>query len=272
MSDPSIIVRASSWATMFRCAYSWEGTHLLGMSMPSSPRATLGVGIHRSAAVFDQGRIDGSGVTIMDAVGALIDTIYKPTFDVDWSTDPTLTQHEAEVIGRTLHGRYCAEISPQFTYVAVERETTPLDIECGSGVVVRVTGTMDRSRSRIGAAGGKGIVDLKSGGRAVSKGVAVTKGHRAQVGTYELLEEHTTGEPVTEPAEIVGLKTKGKPEVAVGEIRNAKELLVGTPTMRGLIEYAADMFRTGLFPPNSHGWHCDRRYCARWNVCSYKDE
>lgn len=266
---PALTVRASSWGELFDCAYRWEGKHILGMRGQVGIAAVLGTAIHASTAAFDQGRIDGTGLTPDDTAGVLVDKLHHPNDDYV-TRDEDLTVAEAEKIGLTLHSRYCTEMSPRYTFRAVEMATKPLHIDCGNGVVICLTGTMDRSRIKV-VSSGIGIADLKSGARAVQKGAANTKGHAAQVGTYELLFEHTTGEAVTEPAEIIGLKTAGKPEVATGEIRNAKLQMTGTPEQKGLIEFAAVMFKTGLFPPNPNSVLCSQKYCARWLLCPFHD-
>ncbi|THG87072.1 PD-(D/E)XK nuclease family protein [Pseudomonas sp. A-1] len=263
-------VRASSWGSLFDCGYRWEGVHLLGMKSPSSPRALLGTAIHASTAAFDAARIAGQELSAFDAAEHLVETLRHPEFDVDWRGSD-LTPSEAEATGLTLHTRYCLDISPRYQFVAVELETKPLEINCGGGVVVRLTGTLDRARIKRDC-DGIGIADVKTGGAAVSQGVAKTKGHKPQLGTYELLYEHTTGEPCTAPAEIIGLKTKGRPETGTGEIIGARELMVGTEDYPGLIQFAADMFRTGLFPPNPQSPLCSARYCVRWKTCPYKAE
>lgn len=262
-------VRASSWGELFDCAHRWEGKHLLGMRNPVGIAAVLGTAIHASTAAFDQGRIDHSGLTPDDTAGVLVDRLRNPA-DEYVERDEDLSVDEAEKIGLILHARYCTEVSPRYTFRAVEMETVPLIIDCGNGILVRMTGTMDRSRIKVGE-DGLGIADLKSGARAVEKGAAKTKGHGAQVGTYEMLFEHSTGDQITEPAEIIGLKTGGKPEIATGEIHNAKRLMVGTTDQRGLIDFAAEMFRSGLFPPNPSSILCSEKYCARWATCHYHD-
>lgn len=262
-------VRASSWAALFDCAYKWEGANLLGMRKPSGLRALLGTAIHASTAVFDQARVNHEDVRPDDAAGVLVDTIAKPAFDVDWSQDD-LSKGDATRIGLALHSKYCLEVSPRFSFVAVEMQTKPLDIDCGGGVVVRITGTMDRCRIKK-ATGGIGIQDLKSGVQAVQKGEAKTKGHSAQIGTYEMLTQHTLGEEITEPADIIGLKTSGTPEVAVGQIRHARRVMVGDDQHQGLIHFAADMFHSGLFPPNPQSLLCSEKYCARWHKCPYHE-
>lgn len=266
---PSLTVRASSWAGLFDCAYRWEGIHLLKMRNIVGLRAALGTAIHASTAVFDSARITGATVTPMDAAGVLVDKLRDPENEFDPNRDD-ITMPEAEKVGISLLTKYCAEVSPRYEFVAVEMETKPLDIDCGSGVVVRLTGTMDRARIRK-AATGVGIADLKSGSAAVQKGVAVTKGHGPQVGTYELLYEHTTGEPVTDAAEIIGLKTKGTPEIATGTITNGKKVMVGTEDHPGLIEFAAEMFRSGRFYPNPKSLLCSDKYCPRHATCPFHD-
>lgn len=273
MSGPALpaafAVRASSWGELFDCAHRWEGKHILGMRNAVGIAAVLGTAIHASTAAFDQGRIDGAGLSADDTAGVLVDKLRNPS-DEYTHRDEDMTVPEAEKVGLILHSRYCTEMSPRYTFRAVEMATKPLDIDCGSGVVVRLTGTMDRARFYENS-GGVGIKDVKTGARAVEKGVAKTKGHAAQVGTYELLYEHTTGEAITEPAGIIGLKTAGKPEIAEGAIHNAKQRMVGTVDQKGLIEHAAVMFKTGMFPPNPASVLCSEKYCARWSKCNFHD-
>lgn len=266
---PSMTVRASSWAGLFDCAYRWEGIHLLGLRNVVGLRAALGTAIHAGTAVFDQARITGDSVSADDAAGVLVDKLHDPENEFDPARDD-LTIPEAEKIGVTLLSKYCFEVSPKYNFVAVEMETNPLDIDCGGGVIVRLTGTMDRARIRKGDHG-VGIADLKSGSAAVQKGVAVTKGHGPQVGTYELLYEHTTGEPITDDAKIIGLKTKGAAEIATGIVKNAKRAMVGTEDQPGLIEFAAEMFKTGRFFPNPKSLLCSDKFCPRHNACIFHD-
>lgn len=268
MNEPSIVVRASSWGALFDCAMRWEGIHLLDMRNTVGIRAALGTSIHAGTAAFDQGRIDLDGTTADSAVGAFLDKLHDPENEFDPRKDD-LTMKNAEKIGAVLVTRYCSEISPRYDFEAVEMTTKPLDIDCGGGIVVRLTGTLDRSRIRR-TSGGIGISDIKSGSTAVQDGVAKTKGHAAQLGTYELLYEHSTGNQITEPGEIIGLKTIAKPEVGTGIINNARQIMTGTEQQHGLIEFAAEMFRAGLFPPNPSSRLCSEKYCPRFSTCHFK--
>lgn len=274
MSEP-FRIRASSWSTLFDCAHRWEAVHLLKMFKPSGLRAALGTAIHASTAAYDKARVQGvEDYTPMDAAEVFVDTLHHPKQDTVL-VDPDLSVAQAEKIGLTLHARYCTTISPRFHYVAVEMETKPLVIDCGGGVQIQLTGTMDRARAIVDEYGAR-IADLKTGTRATENVPntralrrAKTKGHAPQLGTYELLYEHTTGEAVTGPGEIIGLNTGPTPEVLVGEVLNAKEQLLGDERSPGLIQYAAAMFRTGLFPPNPQSVLCSEKYCPRWQSCKF---
>lgn len=267
-------VRASSWGGLFDCAHRWEATHILGFRMPSGPRAALGTAIHAGTAHYDGKRVQGIEVDSMEAGEVLVDSLRNPKDDVDWKADRSININDAERIGLTLLSRYVNDVAPRFHYTSVEMETKPMIIDCGSGVQIQLTGTMDRTRA-IADDYGVRIADLKTGTRATTRDddgnvvAAVRGGFKPQIGTYELLYEHTTGEMVTGPGEIIGMNTGNKPEIAVGEIVNARQTLVGTEDSPGLLQYAAVMFRTGLFPPNPSSTLCSPKYCARWAKCNH---
>lgn len=261
-------VRASSWGRLFDCAFAWEGVNLLGMRSPSSPRALLGTAVHAGTAAFDAARVLGQPISPFDAAEALVQTLRNPGEDVNWRGSD-ISQHDAERIALHLHGDYCNRWSPRYEFQAVELTTTPLVIDCGGGQLVELTGTLDRSRI-IASTGRPRIADVKTGRAAVAEGTAKTRGHAAQVGTYQLLYEHTTGEATDDTSEIIGMKTAGKPEIATGTIQGAKQMMVGTEEFPGLIEIGASMFRTGLFPPNPSSQLCSERYCPRWKSCRYR--
>jgi hypothetical protein len=268
---PSIYkVRASSWGELFDCGYKWEAKHLLGMTMPSGPRALLGTSIHAGTAAFDSARMNGSPISAYEAGDYMVKALREPEYEVDWSSDDSITLQSAQDVGLQLLTMYCNVWAPQYEFAAVEMETKPLTIDCGGNIHVVLTGTLDRSRI-FKKSGKKGIADVKTGSSAVEKGAAKTKGYRPQLGTYELLYEHSTGESISADAEIIGMKTKGNIQIANGFIKNAKQMMIGTNEHPGLIEIAAEMFKTGLFPPNPTSNLCNKKYCVRWNSCPYRD-
>jgi len=260
-------VRASSWGRLFDCAMAWEGEHILGMRKPSGLRAQLGTGIHAGTAAFDSGRLAGEPISLDDACEVFVHTLKNPEQDVDYRQDD-LTVRDAEKIGLVLTVKYCTEIAPNMDYVSVEMPLEPLLIDCG-GVTVKLTGTMDRARV-VRTAGGKVINDLKTGGRVIANGEVVVQGRSAQLGTYQIMSEQTDGEE-TFGAQITGLQTTAKAAVGVSRVFDAKKIMLGTEDEKGLIEYAAGMFKTGLFPPNPQSQLCSPKYCARWKTCMYHE-
>jgi hypothetical protein len=251
------------------CAHRWEAKYILGMTGRPSAPAWLGTSIHAGTAIFDTARAIGKEGSIHEATDTFVETLNSGE-DVDWRGSD-ISKPEAESIGVVLTAKYCQEISPQFNYVGVEMETKPFDIEV-DGIIIRLTGTMDRARASVGNSG-VGISDIKSGKRAVDQetGKASVKGHAPQLGIYELLYEHTTGAKVTEPATIVGLQTTKQVKVGVGTITNAREQLIGADGEHGLLEYAALMIKAGMFPPNPKSALCSEKFCVRYQSCKFKE-
>ncbi|WP_439891576.1 PD-(D/E)XK nuclease family protein [Ralstonia sp. 25C] len=269
MSTPvdTFRVRASSFGRLMDCAHSWEWTYIDGKGKPAGLRALLGIALHASTATNDQALIEGRKVTPLESAAVFVDELNHPKQEVDYGSDD-LTKKEAQTIGLALHTMYCTTVAPHMRYIDVETKLTPMPIQCG-GVIIELTGTMDRARV-CETARGPVIPDLKSGRGVVVNGMAKIKGRSAQLGIYQLLYEHTKNVR-TAGAQVIGLGTTSKPAVAVSQVFDARRVIVGDNDSPGLIEYAADMFRTGLFPPNPSSVLCDKRYCARWDSCKFHE-
>lgn len=261
-------IRASSFGGLFDCAYRFEGEQLMKLSRATSLRAWLGTSIHASTAAFDQAKLDGKPISANDAADVFVQTLYEPHEAVDFK-DPKLALRDAERIGLTLHARYCAEIAPLMRYESIEMPLKRFEIDCGDGITIQLTGTMDRARVASTDAG-KVIADLKTGGRLITEGVVSIKGRAAQLGTYQMLSEYTDGQK-TAGAQILALQTTSTTQVGISKVFDAKRQLVGTEQHPGLIEMAAKMFKAGLFPPNPQSTLCDKRFCARWAACPYHE-
>lgn len=260
-------IRASSLSELFDCPRRWSAKHLEGLRLPTSGAAQLGTAVHAGTALFDQSRIVQAGLTIDDCIGQVVDAIYKPETDVDWSDS---SPKEAEQIATALHKKYCREISPRFEFAAVEATCNQLDIpELG----ISLTGTTDRIYydARNDA---YGIADLKTGKAAVgSDGTVKTSGHAAQMAVYEVLAEQATGHAIDAPAKIVGLqtaKTEASRRVGIGEIHDAKELLVGSDDEPGLLELASGFIKSGNFFGNPRSSLCSSKYCPAYNLCRFR--
>ena len=160
--------------------------------------------------------------------------------------------------------------SPQSrNYVAVEATCERLEI---IDLGLALTGTTDRITTN--ALGDLGIADIKTGKTAVAAdGTVRTAGHAAQIGVYELLASAAIGQPITAPAEIIGLqvaKTDKGRRAAVGLITGARELLVGTEEQPGLLQMAARMIRSGDFYGNPKSQTCTEKYCPVFHGCRWR--
>lgn len=265
---PSVYtVRASAWPNIFDCSHRFEGEHILGLKRPAGIRLHLGTSLHAGSAAFDSSRLPGARpISIDDATQVFVTTLRNPEREVDYSKDD-ITPRTAETIGISLLTRYCGEISPRLTFRSVEQPLDPLDIDCGDGMVVRLTGTMDRARV-IAGIDGDVIADLKSGSRAIENGIVVTKTHVPQIGTYQILYERTA-QRSTSGGQIIALCTAAKPRLGVSPLFDGKTVMLGTEDAPGLIQYAAAKFRRGLFDPNPASKFCTARTCARWDTCKF---
>ena len=264
------------------------------MRRPSSLRSSLGTAIHAGTAAFDQARLEQNPIRPDDAADVFIDALRNPEDEVDYQGD-NITLNDAEIIGLALTVKYCVDIAPKFRFKSVEMKLNPLAVDCGNGVTIRLTGTMDRARtayyetlpiegsenellipSQAGGivvppqAGGIVIPDIKSGARIIEDGQVSLKGKSAQLGAYQLMYEDTAGEP-TIGGQIIALQTTRKAETGVSRIVDGKRVMWGTNTDKGLIEMAAVMFKSGFFPPNPQSQLCSQKFCARWTTCIYHD-
>lgn len=262
----TVVVRASALPDFFDCPARAEAKHLLGKRMPTSGKALLGKAIHKSTAVYDESVITGAGITVKEAAAAAVDAIHKPDEEVDLADDEN--PRDLERIALNLHGRYCLEIAPSQQYVAVEVRCERVDI---TDIGLALTGTTDRVR-KVGE--GRGISDLKSGKTAVrSDGHVETKGAAYQLGVYEILAEQATGEPITAPAQIIGLQTGKTPvaqRVGTGEMDRPRDVLIGEPGVPGILEALAHMIHAGNFPGNPRSMLCHERYCPIYQTCKYR--
>lgn len=257
-------IRASSLGELFDCPARWQAKNLLKMRMPGNGKAHLGTSLHASTAAFDQAVLNGSPITIADAADVFIDTLRKPEDVIDWGDD---NPKDAEKVGLILNTRYCADIAPRQQYAAVEVQCDKVAI---TDLGITLTGTADRIRV---VDGEYGIADLKSGGRAVgSDGVAVVSGHGAQLAIYEFLAEMTFKQPMTLPAQIIGLQTaKTTARVGLGHIPNVRQALIGTEEDPGLLHHASAIIKSGSYYGNAKSMLCSAKFCPKYSTCKFKN-
>jgi hypothetical protein len=274
MSLRVVTIRASALADFLDCPARAEAKHLLGKKCPQSPGALLGTALHRSTAAFDSSRLNGAqGLTVRDSAGAAVDAIHKPTEDVVYADEDSSRgfskPQEVEDVALALHARYCLEIAPTQHYAAVEVKCERLEI---TDIGLALTGTTDRVRQ---VASGHGISDLKSGQTAVkADGTVETKGHRYQIGVYELLAEKASGLPITQGGEVIGLQAgktaKGQRVARSAPIHGARDVLLGEPDSPGILEIIAHQIHAGIFPGNPRSILCHEKYCPIYNTCKFR--
>lgn len=262
-----VTVRASALSDFFDCPARAEAKHLLGKRCPTSGNALLGKAIHASTAVFDQSKLDNTGITIKESAAAAVDAIHKPDEDVHLEEDESAKDIEA--IAVALHSRYCLEIAPKQEYLAVEVKCERLEI---TDLGLALTGTTDRIRV---TEEGNGIADLKSGKSAVkADGTVETKGARYQIGVYELLAEKASGVPITAPGRVIGLQTgkteKGQRVALSAPMEGARDVLVGDGESPGILEMVSRMINAGAFPGNPRSMLCHPKYCPIYATCKYR--
>ena len=261
----SAIIRASSWADLFDCPARWYAKNIQGLRLPSSGAAALGTAVHAGTGLFDGAKAQGEQPSLEAAIETSVEAVRNPDQEVAWDED--LTPGKAIDTAAALTEGYITTIGAHRTYAAVEVQCEALEIATQHGTVT-ITGTTDRVRKDEN--GALGITDLKTGSQAVgADGRAVTKGHHLQLGIYQIMAEQALQAPMTGPAEIVGLKTKGKAAVGTGIIEDVKTPLIGDELHTGLIEMAAQMLSTGLFPPNPKSLSCSVKYCPAFPTCPY---
>lgn len=265
MSD--ITIRASSFAELFDCPARFKARNIDNMRSRSSGAAHLGTSLHAGTGLFDQAIIEGTPVSVDDAVDCFVDMVRSPDFDVDWGELPI---SQAIDTGVLLTTRYCQDIAPSASYEAVELQCNPLTIAMSNGVKITLTGTVDRVRMKDDK---RGISDLKSGARIIKNGEVDTDKHTVQLGTYELLEvlvKNTTGQDMTLDAEIIALPTTGRATPQVATVRRPSKVLLGDSEHTGLLDVAAAMVKSGAFFGNTKSVLCSEKYCPAYATCWWR--
>ena len=258
-------LRASSISDLFDCAKRWEARNVLKVHQPSSGAAHLGTAIHAGTGAYDTAALTGAHISIDDATGVLIDTLYTTDTDIDWDDD--INPKKSEPIARKLLSGYCDTIAPAHEYVAVESRCDDLSIAI-DGVILTLTGTIDRVRRENGQFG---ISDIKTGKTAVATDGSVNAAkHTMQLGAYEILAQHSLGVALTAPAEIIGMQTNAKARIGSGITDAPRDVLLGDDNRIGLLEIAASIMKAGLFPPNSRSMLCNEKYCPIYRKCGYR--
>lgn len=265
MSD-AIPIRASSIASIMDCPLRGLSIQLgLVKQLPTTAPACIGSAAHLSTAAFDKAGLDGDPMSVYDASDLAEKYIKDPPEEVNWGK---ITEKQAINRAIGVHNRYCFDIAPKIKYDHVELTLDPLIVDC-DGVDIELTGTLDRiyegktKEKKVG----HGILDIKTGVRVLTQKPGK---HKAQLGVYELLAENTLGIKMNLPGLIGQLQTSADYEVAVAEVDNAREALLGNQYQMGLLGHMAHMIKSGDWYGNSSSWLCSDKYCPLYSGCIFK--
>ena len=136
---------------------------------------------------------------------------------------------------------------------------------------ITIGGTTDRVYKT--ADGQVGVADIKTGKTIVgTDGTVKTASYAPQIGLYELLIQYGLGQPVDAPALILGLqaaKTAKGMRSGVGEITNAKGMLLGDEYGPGMLEMASKLLQSGSFYGNPRSNLCSAKFCPCYQQCKY---
>lgn len=271
-------IRASSFWEVLDCPKRWASKYIEGLRTPATAPARIGTAVHRSTAVYDESRVEGTDfVSIDDSADVVVDTIRNPDEEVDWMG---MNIDKAIEIGVGCHTKYCSEIGSHMEFAAVEQTledlTVSIELDAERSVELTLTGTLDRIRHEADEkyddqgipiiVEGWGICDVKTGARAASQNPSR---HKAQLGVYELLASQL-GHNINLPAQILALQTSSNYKAEVHTVDGARDLLVGTADDPGLLTFVADMLEREFFFGNASSLMCNEKYCPAWNHCRFR--
>ena len=281
MSDLDFTIRASSIAELVDCPQRWAAKYLMGERLPATAPAIIGTAVHKSTAEYDRSRLDKNEARWLscDDTAEIVEEVLRdPPEEVNWGG---VTKEKAKAIGIGCHSRYCFDVAPLQFYTHVEATLTemPIEIDLADGrtVTITLTGTLDRVRElaeEYEAPDGTpqfnvsyGIADVKTGGRALSQSPSR---HKAQLGVYELLAEHSLDTRISLPGQILALQTSANYEAAIKEVENCTAALLGNEYQKGLLHHAANMLASGDFYGNASSFLCSEKYCPAYDWCLFR--
>ena len=262
----TILIRASSVPSMFDCALRWQTEHLEKRRTPKSLNAQLGTAVHKGTAIFDGVRGAGGPGNLPAAKDAAAEAMDKPEEEIALTAEDKPAQ--SKDIAVSLVDKYATEFAPTHDFIGVEIGVPALEIV---DLDITLTGTADRVRM---SDDGPGIADVKTGKTIVNtKNEVDVSGHASQIGVYELLAGAAVGQPMTAPAQVIGMQTnvtRDKQRIAIGTIVGARDVLIGDDQNRGLLPVMADIAHGRLTWGNPKSYMCHEKYCARFNSCFYR--
>lgn len=277
-----IWLRASSLKELFDCSYRWEASNTNSgiPAIPTSIKGHTGTAVHKATEIYDKNYLGQYAPSIPNSeLLSRAEATFKMAFDNPKFAIKEATAKEIgdmRTIGLKLVRRYINEIAPTVSYSNIELKCKPMEIDVG-GVILSLTGTIDRLYIPDTNPMSRGVLDLKTGVQAVNAQNEVeVVAHKAQLGMYEIMGEQSINKksniviPVNAPAKIVGMQTNGKARVAVGETMSSRDILIGTEHETGILHNAGRILEHKMFFGNPSSMMCNPDYCRRYKTCRYR--
>lgn len=271
-----IWLRASSVKELLDCPSRWQANNTASgiPAIPTSIKGHTGTCVHKATEIYDKkylGTLAPSTPVDEHIKGALRAFNYafqNPKFPVRETEAKDLKKMRE--VGHKLVARYIEEIAPTLVYSHIELKCKPYEIDVGN-IIFSLTGGIDRLYLPDPAIRRHGIADLKTGVQAVNAQNEVeVVAHKAQLGIYEILGEHTIREEITAQAKIIGMQTNSMARVAIGETMSARDVVLGTAENSGILAHAGKLIEHGIFFGNPSSMMCNPDYCRRYKTCHYR--
>ncbi|MGP1715562.1 MAG: PD-(D/E)XK nuclease family protein [Methylophilus sp.] len=277
-----IWLRASSLKELFDCPYRWEANNTNSgiPAIPTSIKGHTGTAVHKATEIYDKNYLGRyAPATPNDELLQRALASFKVAFDNPKFAIKDATAKEIgdmRNIGTKLVARYINEIAPTVSYSNIELKCKPMEIDVG-GVILSLTGTIDRLYIPDANPMSRGVLDVKTGVQAVNaQNIVEVVAHKPQLGIYEIMGENTINKkgniviPVNAPARVVGMQTNGKARVAIGETMSSRDILIGTQHEAGMLQNAGRILEHKIFHGNPSSMMCNPDYCRRYKTCRYR--
>ena len=240
----------SSINTFLRCPRQWAYAYLEGLRRPPGVALIKGSALDKAATHNLEQKIGTREDLPIDDVLEVAEDAYRADVDrnggpseIDWGADNYARALDSTIGLTEVHMTYHApQIQPAHVQMNWHRPIPGTDRDVVGGLdFMEEDGT---------------VGDVKSGNRALNQGDADTDQQPTVYSwlmdddiTFRFWRSIDTGR--TRKHEVV-TTTRGATDRAWFE------------TAAQEVSAAID---AGIFPPNSQGWHCDKRYCGFYELC-----
>ena len=242
---------ASSIGMFLKCPRQYEFRYMQKIKSPPNAAMTQGSVVHKAVETNFRQKIE-TGVDLpLDSVKDACADAHKDMFTKD------VILGEGDTIGKlkdqavSLVEIHHKEIAPRVQPAAVEQK---FNLDLGEEFPFTLLGFIDLVE-KDGT-----IADLKVKGKRVSQ---ADLDEDMQFTCYSLARRIITGE--AEPGMRMDILLKNKIPKAVQMTTTRTN--ADCRFFLGQVEQVGNAIKTGIFYPNTNGWHCSENWCGYWDMC-----